>query len=396
MSTSGHDSASQMLALIGRDLMPSDYFRFEGLGLAGPLYIMNVYTLLSGVAMFNFSKLSLPIIQAPMAGGINNPKLVSEVCNAGGVGSFGFSYSTPQKISEDLAATKALTNGPINANFFVFSPVDLPAQAIQQQAIEALTKLPIQGEYSLSIPQAPFYPDIEEQLKPVWEHCPDILTFHFGVPAPSVIEKAHALGITVGITATCLKEAKAIEQAGADFIVAQGVEAGGHRGIFNPEETDEKLTAMDLTKRLVKECSIPIVAAGAIMDGADIANILKAGAVAAQLGTAFLCCDESTASLAHKEYLLNHHGRGSVFTAGFSGRPARGIDNAFMRLMESKMVLPFPIQNTMTASLRQLAGRTNNGEYQSLWAGQAYSKTRKLSAKNLMLTLKDELLLALR
>ena len=344
--------------------------------------------------MFNLSDLGIPIIQAPMAGGINNPRLASEVSNAGGVGSFGFSYSTPQKISEDLAATRALTNGPINANFFVFSAVDLPAQAVQQKALEALKNLPIEGEYSLSIPQAPFYPDLEEQLIPVWEHCPEILTFHFGIPSLSIIEKAHSLGIAVGITATSFKEAKAIEKAGANFIVAQGIEAGGHRGIFHPDEADEKLTTIDLTKLLAKGCSIPIVAAGTIMDGADIANILKSGAVAAQLGTAFLCCEESGASVVHKEYLLNLHGRGSVFTTGFSGRPARGINNEFIRLMEGKMVLPFPIQNSMTASLRQLGGRTNNGEYQSLWAGQGYARTRQLSAKNLMLALKEELLLA--
>jgi len=345
--------------------------------------------------MFSFSKLSLPIIQAPMAGGINNPRLASEVSNAGGVGSFGFAYSTAQKISEDLAATRALTNGPINANFFVFSPVDLPEQAVQQKALEALKNLPIEGEYSLVIPQAPFYPDLEEQLKPVWEHCPDMLTFHFGVPSPSIMTRAHSLGITVGITATSLKEATAVEQAGADFIVAQGIEAGGHRGIFNPDDADEKLTTSELTKQLVRGCSIPIVAAGAIMDGADIAKALSAGAVAAQLGTAFLCCEESGATPAHKEYLLRHHSRGSVFTTGFSGRPARGINNEFIRLMENQMVLPFPIQNTLTASLRQLGGKTNNGEYQSLWAGQEYARTRQLSAKTLMRALKDELVFAL-
>jgi nitronate monooxygenase len=277
----------------------------------------------------------------------------------------------------------------------VFSPVDLPEQAIQEKAIEAIKSLPIEGEYLVSIPEAPFYPDIEEQLNPVWEHCPEILTFHFGIPSLSVIEKAHSLGIAVGITATSLKEAKAGEKAGADFIVAQGIEAGGHRGIFNPDEEDEKLSAIDLTKLLVGNCSIPVVTAGAIMDGADIANALKSGAVAAQLGTAFLCCEESGAALAHKEYLLNRHSRGSVFTTEFSGRPARGINNEFIRLMEGKVVLPFPIQNTMTASLRQLAGRANNGEYQSLWAGQDYSRTRKLNAQNLMLALKEELFIAL-
>lgn len=344
--------------------------------------------------MFNFSTLAIPIIQAPMAGGINNPKLASEVSNAGGVGSFGFSYSTPQKISEDLVATRALTKGPVNANFFIFSPVELPPKTVQEKATEALKNLALDGEYSLSIPRAPFYPDLGEQLEPVWKHRPDLLTFHFGIPAPSIIEQAHSQGITVGITATSLQEAKAIEQAGADFIVAQGIEAGGHRGIFNPDEADEKLTTIALTKLLVKRCSIPIVAAGAIMDGAGIAHALKSGAIAAQMGTAFLCCEESGATLAHKEYLLQQHNRGSVFTTGFSGRPARGIANEFIRLMESKMVLPFPIQNTLTASLRQLAAKTNNGEYQSLWAGQDYSKTRNLSAKNLMLALREELLIA--
>jgi nitronate monooxygenase len=330
-----------------------------------------------------------------MAGGINNPRLASEVSNAGGVGSFGFSYSTPQKISDDLAATRVLTNGPINANFFIFSAVELPVQAVQEKALEVLKNLPIEGEYSLVIPQAPFYPDLEEQLKPVWEHCPDMLTFHFGVPSPSIMTRAHSLGIAVGITATSLKEATAVDQAGADFIVAQGIEAGGHRGIFNPDDADEKLTTSELTKQLVRGCSIPIVAAGAIMDGADIAKALSAGAVAAQLGTAFLCCEESGATPAHKEYLLMHHSRGSVFTTGFSGRPARGINNEFIRLMENQMVLPFPIQNTLTASLRQLGGKTNNGEYQSLWAGQEYARTRQLSAKNLMMALKEELLIAL-
>ena len=345
--------------------------------------------------MFNFSRLEVPIIQAPMAGGINNPKLASEVANAGGVGSFGFAYSTPQKISEDLATTRALTKGPINANFFVFSTVDLPAQAIQIQAIEALRNLPIEYDCSVSIPQGPFYPDLEVQLNPVWEYCPEIVTFHFGIPPLRVIEKAHSLGIAVGVTATSAEEAIAIEKAGADFIVAQGIEAGGHRGIFNPSAADEKLTAIHLTKKLVKCCSIPIVCAGAIMDGADIANALKAGAVAAQLGTAFLCCDESGASLAHKDYLLNEHDRGSLFTKGFSGRLARGIENEFIRLMKDKVNLPFPIQNTMTASLRQLAAKTNNGEYQSLWAGQDYARTRNLSAKDLMLALKEELLIAI-
>jgi nitronate monooxygenase len=345
--------------------------------------------------MFNFAQLKFPIIQAPMAGGINTPQLASVVTNAGGVGSFGFAYNTPQKISEDLIATKALTNGSINANFFVFNPVELPIQIIQRQAVEALKRLPIEEEYSVSIPQPPFFPNIEEQLEPIWEHRPAILTFHFGIPPAKVIEKAHALGISVGITATSLKEAIAIQTAGANFIVSQGIEAGGHRGIFEPNSEDEKLSTIALTELLAKNCSIPIVAAGGIMRGGDIKNILAVGATAAQMGTAFLCCEEASTSTAHRDYLLNKQERGSVFTKGFSGRMARGIENEFIRLMANQTTLPFPMQNTMTASLRQLALKTNNGEYQSLWAGEAYSKVRQMRADELMKTLGSELTLAI-
>ncbi len=345
--------------------------------------------------MFNFAQLKLPIIQAPMADGINTPQLASAVANAGGVGSFGFAYNTPQKISEDLVVTKALTNGPINANFFVFNPVELPTQLIQLQAVEALKRLPIEGDYSVSIPQSPFFPNVEEQLEPIWEHRPTILTFHFGIPPSKVIEKAHSLGISVGITATCLKEAIAIQNAGADFIVSQGIEAGGHRGIFEPNSDDEKLSTIALTELLAKNCSIPVVAAGGIMYGEDIKNVLAVGATAVQMGTAFLCCDEASTSTAHRHYLLIKQERNSVFTKGFSGRMARGIENEFIKLMANQTTLPFPIQNTMTASLRQLALKTNNGEYQSLWAGEAYSKVRQMRADELMKTLGSELKLAI-
>jgi nitronate monooxygenase len=341
--------------------------------------------------MFSFSQLTLPVIQAPMAGGINTPQLASAVANAGGVGSFGFAYSSPEKINDDLLATQALTSGFINANFFIFNPVELPEQDIQLKAIDTLKSLPINGEFSVSIPQSPFFPDLNEQLAPVWINRPAILTFHFGIPPLEIIEKAHSLGISVGITATSLKEGIAIQNSGADFIVSQGVEAGGHRGIFVPDTEDELLSTIVLTKQLADNCSIPIAAAGGLMSGQDIKNALAAGAAAAQLGTAFLCCDEAGTSSSHRDFLLNKHDRGSVFTKGFSGRLARGIDNEFIKLMANKPGLPFPIQNTLTAPLRQLAGRTNNGEYQSLWAGEGYARTRQMSTSELIEKLRCEL-----
>ena len=366
--------------------------------------------------MFSFSDLKIPVIQAPMAGGVCTPALVAAVANAGGAGSFGFAYSTPQKIAEDLMAARALTSnggragngsaggnvspsrqargGAINANFFVFKPVALPESDVQQAAMQALQKIPVSPDVfdaPPEMPSAPFYPDLHEQIAPVWQYKPDILTFHFGIPDASIVEQAHALGIAVGMTATCVTEAMAIETAGADFIVAQGIEAGGHRGIFDVNADDEQLSTIELTKQLVKHCSRPVVAAGAIMDGTDIRVMLNAGASAAQMGTAFLCCEESGATPAHKDFLLNQTQRGSVLTMGFSGRPARGIRNAFIDHMQDKTVLPFPIQNTFTGGMRKRAAQTNHGEYQSLWAGTEYHRVRAMPAAAFMNALAAEM-----
>jgi nitronate monooxygenase len=344
--------------------------------------------------MFSFQQLNAPIIQAPMAGGVCTPELVAAVANAGGIGSFGFAYSTPLKIAADLQAARALTTGPINANFFVFAPVASPDTETQRQAISAIDSLPVANEaytQPLGMPPEPFYPDLQQQLAPIWAHKPEILTFHFGIPHPAVIDQAHALGISVGMTATNVSHALAIVQAGADFIVAQGIEAGGHRGVFVVDEQDEQLSTLALTQQLARHCHVPIVSAGAIMDGADIRAVLDAGATAAQLGTAFLCCDESGASAAHKRYLLTQGHRGSVITKAFSGRPARGIANAFIEHMQDQTTLAFPLQNTLTAPLRKWAAQTDNGEYQSLWAGTQYHRARAMPAADLMALLSAEM-----
>jgi nitronate monooxygenase len=341
--------------------------------------------------VFNFTQLHLPIIQAPMAGGITTPQLVAAVANQGGVGSFGFAYSTPKKIHADLVVAQSLTNGPINANFFVFSPVCLPSDQMQKNAMQALHSLGVDGVQSLSIPAEPFYPNLMEQLEPIWNARPAILSFHFGLPPDGVITKAHSLGIAVGISATSLSEALAIESAHADFIVAQGIEAGGHRGQFDIEAKDEALSTLALTAQLAKHCHIPIVAAGGIMNGAQIQNALAKGAQAAQLGTAFLCCDESGTPPSYRDYLLHKQDRPTTLTKAFSGRLARGLENTFTRTMQAKTTLPFPIQNTLTGLLRQWAVAQHNAEYQSLWAGTAYEQVRSMSTKDLMQQLRNEI-----
>jgi nitronate monooxygenase len=341
--------------------------------------------------VFNFTQLELPLIQAPMAGGITTPQLVAAVANHGGVGSFGFAYSTPEKIHTDLVMAQSMTSGPINANFFVFSPVCLPSEQIQKNAMQALSSLGVGGVQSLALPVEPFYPNLMEQLEPIWKTRPAILSFHFGLPPEGVIEKAHALGIAVGISATSLTEALAIESAHADFIVAQGIEAGGHRGQFDLQAKDEVLNTLKLTTQLAKHCHIPIVAAGGIMNGAHIKNALAKGAQAVQMGTAFLCCDESGTPPSYRHYLIHKQERPTTLTKAFSGRLARGLENTFTRTMQEQTTLPFPIQNTLTGPLRQWAVAQHDSEYQSLWAGTAYAQVRSMTTQDLMQQLRNEI-----
>jgi nitronate monooxygenase len=257
--------------------------------------------------------------------------------------------------------------------------------------MQALGSLGVGGVQSLALPVEPFYPNLMEQLEPIWKTRPAILSFHFGLPPEGVIEKAHALGIAVGISATSLTEALAIESAHADFIVAQGIEAGGHRGQFDLQAKDEVLNTLELTAQLAKHCHIPIVAAGGIMNGAHIQNALAKGASAAQLGTAFLCCDESGTPPSYRHYLMHKQERPTTLTKAFSGRLARGLENTFTRTMQDQTTLPFPIQNTLTGPLRQWAVAQNDAEYQSLWAGTAYAQVRSMTTKDLMQQLRNEI-----
>ena len=340
------------------------------------------------------SELRVPVISDPMAGGLNNPKMAAAVVQAGGVGSFGFAYSTPEKIESDLHTTQNLLNGSVaalNANFFVFKSIHAPDSQIMEAARESLSQLGFVPQSDIQIPKAPFFPELDAQIEPIWRVKPRILTFHFGIPEIHIVEKAKELGIFVGITATSIVEAKKIQAAGADFIVAQGVEAGGHRGVFDTDVLDEKLVAQELLLALKKEVNIPIVIAGGVMTAMDVKKMIHLGADAVQMGSAFLTTHESTASTAHKRYLLNFPERGSVYTKVFSGRLAQGIRNNFIEQMAGKAILPFPVQNTMTGVIRQKAVQLDDGEYQSLWCGSNYQKCQNISIEELMQSIHLEL-----
>jgi nitronate monooxygenase len=339
----------------------------------------------------SFPTLGCPIVLAPMAGGPSTPALAAAIGNAGGLASLGFAYSTPERIAADLTATRALTTGPLNANFFVFRPVPPPAPEEAARAIAALAALPGAGGVSFAAPIPPLFPDLAAQLDPVWRLRPQVLTFHFGLPPVGIIERARALGISVGITATRVSEARAITAAGADFIVAQGSEAGGHCGVFTPGDPGDWLPVRELVRRLSPVTDLPLVAAGGLMSGADIRSVLDAGADAAQLGTAFLATTESGASVAHKRYVLEEGTRGTLLTRAFSGRHARGVRNTFIERMIGADVLAFPLQNSLTAPLRTAAADRDDGEFQSLWAGANYARCRAGSARELVRRLLVEL-----
>ena len=294
-----------------------------------------------------------------------------------------------------MVEARKKTNGPINANFFIFdNGASNDSNDINDnKAIESLKSLSFCQDIAFHKPVAEFY-DLNYMLEPIWYHKPEILTFHLGIPSQDIIQKAHEFNICVGMTATNLQEGLAVKEAGSDFIVAQGIEAGGHRGIFFDKDDyiDSKLTTAELVVELVNNVgSTPVVAAGGIMNGSDIQAMLLRGASACQLGTVFLCCDESAASQAHKDYIINKHERGTTYTRSFSGRPAQGIRNDFMKMMEGKPVLKFPLQGKLTGPMRQLAVTRNEGEYQSLWTGREYAKVRPGNAATIMRMLSDEM-----
>lgn len=327
-----------------------------------------------------------------MAGGPNTAEMVSTVANLGAVGSYGFAYSVVEDITRDLAAAKnkrkANKVGALNANFFIFNDIEEPDAETIETAIKCLRQSS-ENNIEPRVPRAPYFPDVAKQLEPVWDNPPDILTFHFGIPEPAILAKAHSLDIAVGITATCNDEATQIENSGADFIVSQGIEAGGHRGIFDPQNDDTLLTCFELIKSLTTVTSLPLVAAGGIMNGGQIKQALALGASAVQMGTAFLTTSESGASPAHKHYLLEKTDRTAEITLGFSGRPARGVNNRFIEYMISKPVLPFPLQNSLTGKLRAAALANNDGEFQSLWAGSNFSECRQETIEALVTRLFD-------
>jgi nitronate monooxygenase len=338
-----------------------------------------------------------PIIQAPMAG-VSTSQLAAAVSNAGGLGSLGIGASSVAQAQQLISETRLLTNAPFNVNVFCHAPAQ--RDAIKEHAwlthladlfAECGAKVPTQIDEIYTS----FIED-EAMFNMLLNERPAVVSFHFGLPSGEKISALKQAGIYTIATATNLQEAQYIELAGIDAIVAQGVEAGGHRGMFNPAIIDELLSTSELVRLLVQQTQLPVIAAGGIMDGQGIKAALDLGAVAAQLGTAFILCPESAANFSYRENLKSELASVTKLTSVLSGRPARGIVNRFIIHGESDDAptpAAYPVAYDAAKRLNAMAIKLNNHNFAAQWAGQGAPLAREMSAEKLIHTLVNELYL---
>ena len=333
-----------------------------------------------------------PIVQAPMAGGATTPELVAAVSNAGALGSFGAAMLPPSAIVEGVKRIRALTRRPFNVNLFVLgqpSPTQSELARAQARLEPFRTAL---GLGAASVP-GKFCEEPREQMAALLLLAPPVVSFTFGLLDAETVSQFKRAGSLVVGTATTVAEARAWEAAGADFICAQGAEAGAHRGTFLGGFEESAVGLMALIPQVAAAVKRPVIAAGGIMDGRGIAASLILGAQAAQLGTAFLCCPESGIPAVWKQKLREARDDSTRLTRTFSGRYARGIVNEFMERMRpfEGDVPAYPVQNALTTEMRQVAAKLGRSEFMSLWAGQGVSMSRSLPAEQLVRTLVEEL-----
>ncbi|QID17345.1 nitronate monooxygenase [Nitrogeniibacter mangrovi] len=333
-----------------------------------------------------------PIIQAPMAG-VSTPGLVAEVSEAGGLGSLGLGAATVDQAARQIRETRQLTDKPFNVNLFCHRP----ATADHARETAWLTHLAAEfRKFGAEPPKSlrEIYPTAlgnDALLAMLLDEKPAVVSFHFGLPDPHWIAALRQAGIVTMACATDLAEADAVEHAGIDVLVAQGAEAGGHRGIFDPAE-DKLIGTFSLVRLLSRQTRLPIVAAGGIMDGDGVAAALRLGASAAQMGTAFILCPESSASLAYRNALKSASAHHTAITSAISGRPARGIVNRLHTLGRDDAPAPpdYPITYHAGKALHQAAAKRGDDSYAAHWAGQGAPLVRELPAAALIEQIVEE------
>jgi nitronate monooxygenase len=328
---------------------------------------------------------ALPIVVAPMAGGPSTPALVAAAGDAGCLGFLAAGYKTAEAVEREIAAVRGITAAPFGVNLFVPS-APIPDAAAVERYVRELE--PEAERYGVAVGEPRWTDDEwEEKLELVADERPAVVSFTFGCPEPVLVEGLRRLGIAVWCTVTDPDEARLGEAAGVDALVAQGGEAGAHRGSFEDDDS-EPLGLLPLLQLLGAVTDLPLVAAGGIVTGAGIAEALRTGAAAAQLGTAFLLCPEAGTNPVHRAALCA--GGTTALTRAFTGRRARGIVNRFM-LDHPAAPSGYPELNYATAPLRAAAREAGDPDGVNLWAGEAFALARELPAAELIAALAEEL-----
>jgi len=326
----------------------------------------------------------LPIIQAPMAG-VQSSALAIAVSNAGGLGSLPCAMLDTAQVRSEIAAIRAATAKPFNVNFFCHTE-PVPDAAREQAWRTALA--PYYAELGVAPPagggpgRRPFDAELAELIA---ELRPPIVSFHFGLPAESLLAPVRAAGAKILASATTVDEARYLADRGVDAVIAQGVEAGGHRGMFLSESVAEQVGTFALVPQVVAAVRVPVIAAGGIADAAGVRAVLALGAAAAQIGTAYLLCPEATTSAVHRAALASDRARRTALTNVFTGRPARGIVNRIVEELGpmSTIAPAFPLANAAVAPLRAAAERAGSDGFTPLWSGQNASGCKPIPAAQL-------------
>lgn len=327
-----------------------------------------------------FPSLAYPIVQAPMAGGPSTPALAAAVSDAGGLGFLAAGYRTAEQLRAEIEQTRALTAAPFGVNLFYVTETEVDAAALAAYA-EALA--PWADRYGVELGATRYDDDdLAAKLEVVKEAEVPIVSFTFGFPTPAVVETLHNAGASVWATVTEPLEARAVDAGGAEALICQGIEAGGHRGTFIDADGQGELGLLALLRLVAAVSELPLVAAGGIADGLGVAAALAAGARAAQLGTAFMRCPEAGTSAPHRD-ALGRAGE-TALTRAFSGRRARGIRNAFMDEHGDDAPAAYPEVHHLTAPLRAAARAAGDAEAVNLWAGQAYRLSEDRPAAELV------------
>ena len=337
--------------------------------------------------------LDIPILQAPMAGGGDTPAMVAAAGEAGGIGSMGCSYLTAAQIRAAAGRVRAATNRGFNVN--LFAPLPVPERPADMTPALGLVA-PYYETLGLGTPEAPQSGgfDFDSQVEALLDSGASVFSFAFGLMPPEVLQAAKARGMFVIGMATTVEEAVALEHTGVEAVVAQGVESGGHRGSFLGDFNASMIGTIALVPQMADAVSVPVIASGGIADGRGIAAALTLGASAVQIGTAFLTTEEAGIPQVYKDALIGADPAQTRVTRAFSGRPARGIANAFMDAADTATapdaILPFPYQNALTRPMRTAAAKQGKAEYLSLWAGQGVGLTRRMTTAQLMQALMAE------